>query len=178
LVGEQISTQIILNDSKTDSLKFPLQTDYNLIATDGTVLLQTALKNIPFLMQNKSENIALINTHTFSQADFDAVGEVLLCPRQLGLLEVPNYWANQIRLAFHVEESVILDAPARVTFQQLADGSFVLHNYNQSKTWVEIQLPKKAKWIDRFTGNTLKTEGKLVKLEMTPRSRIWCESIN
>lgn len=178
LIAKQVSTQIILNEGKTDSLKFSLQTDYNLLPVAGSVLLQTAGKNIPFLIKNQSKNIVVINTHTFSQADFDAVGEVLLCPRQLGLLEVPGNWANQIRSAFYVEESVILDAPARVTFQQLGDGSFVVHNYNQNKTRVEIQLPNEAKWIDRFTGKTLESEGKLLKLEMTPRSRIWCESIN
>jgi hypothetical protein len=177
LEQNQISTQIILNEGKTDSLKIPMQTDYNLIPVASSVLLQTAGKNIPFLIQNQSKNISVINTHTFSQADFDAVGEVLLCPRQLGLLEVPKAWANTIRSAFSENENLILDAPTRVTFQQLADGSFVVHNYNQNKTWVEIQLPNEGKWIDSLTGKTLETSGKLLKLEMSPRSRIWCESI-
>lgn len=174
---EQISTQIILNDGKTDSLKFSMQTDYNLIPVDGSVLLQTAGKSTPFLVQNQSKNITVINIHTFSQADFDAVGEVLLCPRQLGLLEVPKNWANIIRTAFSENERIILDAPTRVTFQQLANGSFLVHNYNQNKTRVEIKVPNENKWIDKFTGKTIETDGKLLKLEMAPRSRIWCESV-
>src|SRR5690606_18982140 len=173
----QISTKIVLNEDKTDSLKFPLQTDYNLIPIESSVLLQTAVKNIPFLVQNQSKNIAVINTHTFSQADFDAVEEVLLCPRQLGLLEVPNNWANTIREMFYVENEPVIKAPARVTFQQLSDGSFVVHNYNQYKTMIEIQLPAESKWIDRFTGKPLETTGKLMNLEMNPRSVIWCKSI-
>jgi hypothetical protein len=177
LEPNQISTQIVLNEDKTDSLKFPLQTDYNLIPVDGRILLQTAGKNIPFLVQNQSKNIAVINTHTFSQADFDAVGEVLLCPRQLGLLEVPKNWANTIREMFHIENEPVINAPTRVTFQQLTDGSFVLHNYNQNKIKVEIQLPAESKWMDRFTGKPLETSGKLMNIEMTPRSVIWCESV-
>jgi hypothetical protein len=177
LEPDQVSTQIILNEGKTDSLKFPLQTDYNLIPVDASILLQTAGKNIPFLIQNQSKNIALINTHTFSQADFDAVGEVLLCPRQLGLLEVPKHWANTIREMFHIKNEPVINAPPRVTFQQLSDGNFVVHNYNQYKAMVEIQFPAESKWIDRFTGKSLETVGKLMNLEMTPRSIIWCESV-
>ena len=177
LEPNQISTQIVLNEGKTDSLKFPLQTDYNLIPLGGSVLLQTAGKNTAFLVQNQSKNIAVINTHTFSQADFDAVGEVLLCPRQLGLLEVPKNWANTIREMFHIENEPVINALPRVTFQQLSDVSFVVHNYNQNKTIVEIQLPAESKWMDRFTGKPLETSGKLMNLEMAPRSVIWCESV-
>jgi hypothetical protein len=177
LISEKNSTQIILNEGKTDSIKFPMQTDYKLGSSDGLVLLQTAGSNTPFLVQNNAKNITVINIHTFSQADFDAVGEVLLCPRQLGLLELPETWANQIRSTFSVANEPELKAPSRVTMQKLGDGSFVVHNYNQNKTRVEIQLPNEAKWIDKFTGKTLDTDGKLLKIEMTPRSRIWCETV-
>jgi hypothetical protein len=117
--------------------------------------------------------VAVINTHTFSQADFDAVGEVLLCPRQIGLLELPKSWVNQIRSVFNSEEDRILDAPSRVTFQKLNDGSFVVHNYNQEKATVEISLPKETSMEDGFTGQTLEISNNILKLEMQPRSRIW-----
>jgi len=173
LVPEQISTQIVLNEDKTDSLKFSLQTDYRLVPVDGSVLLQTAGNNTPFLVQNQAKNIAVINTHTFSQADFDAVGEVLLCPRQLGLLELPKSWINQIRSAFYTEGNMVLDAPSRVTFQQLADGSFVVHNYNQENTTVVFGNPNRVQYSNGFTGQPVSGTDREIRLNMAPRSRIW-----
>jgi hypothetical protein len=179
LVNEQVSTQTILNEGKTDSLKFPLQTDFRIQPNDATILLQTAgKKSAPFLVQNPSENITVINIHTFSQADFDAVGEVLLCPRQLGLLEIPESWANTIRSVFQSEEIPELVAPSRVSFQQLGDGSFVIHNYNQAKTTVEIQTEGENEWTDAFSGNKLEKTGNKIIIEMQPRSRIWGISKN
>jgi hypothetical protein len=174
LVPDQISTQIVLNECKTDSIKFPLQTDYRLVPADASVILETAGKNsTPFLIQNKSKNIAVINTHTFSQADFDAVGEVLLCPRQLGLLELPKSWVNQIRMVFNTEGNKVLDAPSRVAFQQLSDGSFVVHNYNQVNTTVVIDNQNGLQYSDEFTGEPISGTGSKIMLNMTPRSRIW-----
>jgi len=174
LIPEQISTQTVLNEDKTDSLKFPLQTDYRLVTVDATVILETAGKNsTPFLIQNKSKNVTVINTHTFSQADFDAVGEVLLCPRQIGLLELPKLWVNQIRSVFNAEEKMVLDAPSRITFQQLGDGSFVVHNYNQENTTVVVDNPKGIKFSDGFTGEPISGTDNEISLKMAPRSRIW-----
>ena len=174
LVQEQIQTQIILNDGITDSLKFPLQTDYRIIPEGASVLLQTAGKNsTPFLVQNQTKSITIINTHTFSQADFDAVGEVLLCPRQIGLLELPKSWVNQIRSTFNAEESLIADAPSRVTFQQLADGSFVVHNYNQEPKDILINNPNAYQYFDGFTGQPVSGKESVIELKMPPRSRMW-----
>jgi hypothetical protein len=115
----------------------------------------------------------VINSHTFSQQDFDAVGEVLLCPRQLGLLELPKPWINTIRSAFQSKEMPLLDAPSRVAMQQLADNSLVIHNYNQERTEVQIQLVNTAKYIDAFTGKPINSNEQDHKLTMEPRSRIW-----
>lgn len=174
LIPEQISTQIIINDGKTDSVKFSLQTDYRIVPADASVILETAGKNrTPFLIQNKTKNVAIINTHTFSQADFDAVGEVLLCPRQQGLLELPKPWVNQIRSVFNSEENRILDAPSRVTFQQLSDGSFVVHNYNQKNSTVIIENQNASKYFDGFDGQPISGTDREIRLNMSPRSRVW-----
>jgi hypothetical protein len=172
LVPEVTSTQIVLNEGKTDSLKFSLQTDYRIVANGADIMLQTAGKNsVPFFVQNK--NIAVINTHTFSQKDFDAVGEVLLCPRQIGLLELPQTWMNTIRSAFQSENVPVLKAPSRVTLQQLSDSSFIIHNYNQEITSVNVSLSQTGNYIDNFTGKPIATEGKEISLQMAPRSRMW-----
>ena len=173
LVQEQFQTQVILNEGKTDSLKFQLQTDNRIIPDGASVLLQTAGKNsTPFLVQNQTKSITIINTHTFSQADFDAVGEVLLCPRQIGLLELPKSWANQIRSALNVE-NMLIDAPARVTFQQLKDGSFVVHNYNQDPKDILINNPHAYQYFDGFTSQPVSGTENVIGLKMASRSRIW-----
>jgi hypothetical protein len=96
----------------------------------------------------------------------------------LVVLEVPATWANTIRNAFQQKNRPVVDAPVRVTFQYLADGSFVLHNYNREKERVEIQLPHNMEMRDGFSGENLHMDGKLLKLEMAPRSRIWCTTKN
>ncbi|MBK6282558.1 MAG: hypothetical protein IPF54_07730 [Draconibacterium sp.] len=125
------------------------------------------------MVQNQSKNSISINTHTFSQADFDAVGEVLLCPRQLGLLEVPKFWANQIRSVFNVKENVLWDAPTRVTIQHLSDGSFVVHNYNRESTDILLNNPDAYQYFDGFTNQPVSGTESVIGLQMAPRSRIW-----
>ena len=169
----------VISNGKEYQLDFPVKMDYRVITEGAATLLKTgnALNNA-FLVENERKNISVINTHTFSQEDFDKVGEVLLCPAQLGLLEVPATWANTIRNAFQQKNRPVVDAPVRVTFQYLADGSFVLHNYNREKERVEIQLPHNMEMRDGFSGEKLHMDGKLLKLEMAPRSRIWCTTKN
>lgn len=175
LITEQISTRIIQNEGKTDSLKFALQTDYQIEPENAEIVLQTAGKtSVPFLVRNK--NIAVVNTHTFSQADFDAVGEVLLCPRQIGLTELPKSWLTQIRSCFSPGSGLVVEASAKVAVQQLSNGGFVVHNYNQEKTLVEISIPERTVWEDGFTGQPLEISENKIKKEMLPRSRVWCIS--
>jgi hypothetical protein len=177
LIPEQISTQIIQNEGKTDSLKFALQTDYRIEPENADVVLQTAGKtSVPFLVRNK--NIAVVNTHTFSQADFDAVGEVLLCPRQIGLLELPKSWVNQVRNVFSIEGNRILDAPTRIAFQLLGDGSFVVHNYNQENTTIGISNANGMQYSNGFTTEPVSGTNKEIILNMPPRSMIWLKPGN
>ena len=163
-------SETVINDGNAEKLKFPLSTDYQIVPDGAKVLLRTSVDQ-PFLVQNK--NLFLMNTHTFSQQDFDAVGEVLLCPRQIGLLELPRSWMNTIRSAFHPKDEPVLDAPSRVSMQQLSDHSFVIHNYNQEKTAVNITISGAGVYSNRFTGKPIPVNGKEIRLEMEPRSRIW-----
>ena len=144
----------------------------------GTPMASNLLKTAdsgksPFLVQNQSKTVFVLNSHTFSQEDFDIVGEVLLCPRQLGLLELPKPWINTIRSVFHTGDDPVIDAPSRVSIQQLSDGSFIIHNYNQENTTVKILLPRVGDYIDGFTGKPMPVAGSEIKLEMAPRSRKW-----
>lgn len=168
------SAETIIEDGNQQKLKYPLYMDYQIIPDGANVLLNAAVTdNNPFLVQNQNKSVFVMNTHTFSQKDFDAVGEVLLCPRQLELLELPKPWINTIRNAFLPEGDPVIDAPSRISMQQLSDHSFIIHNYNIENTTVKIQLSQEAEYTDLFTGKPIPTEGKVIQLEMTPRSRIW-----
>ena len=164
------SIESIISEGYNKSLKFPMIMDYEVIPDGAKVLLETSGKH-PFLVQNK--NLFVVNTHTFSQQDFDTVGEVLLCPRQIGLLEFPRSWMNTIREAFSTKDEPVLDAISRVSMQQLGDHSFVLHNYNQEATVINLKLPKDGSYVDGFSGKPLPSTGKNMHLDLAPRSRIW-----
>ncbi len=169
--------ETIFTEGNLQKLKFPLNMDYQIIPEKANTLLLTSASH-PFLVQNNNKTISVLNTHTFSQQDFDAVGEVLLSPRQLGLLELPRLWVNTIRATFLSQNEPILDAPSRVSMQQLSDQSFVIHNYNQENTVINVQLPLAGNYIDGFSGKPIITEGKELKLTMAPRSRIWVKSLH
>ena len=170
----QSVAETIISEGNTYKLKFPISMDYQIISDGAKTLLQTSESDSKsFLIQNQSKNVFVINSHTFSQEDFDAVGEVLLCPRQLGLLEFPKPWINTIRSAFHSVDEPVIDAPSRVSMQQLSDRSIIIHNYNQEKTTVTIWLAQEADYFDGFTGKQIPSAGKEIRLEMPPRSRIW-----
>ena len=61
--------------------------------------------------QTAAGRIAVLNTHTFSQADFDAVGEVLLWPRPLGLLAMEGQPLQALRAAFRDPDAALFDGP-------------------------------------------------------------------
>jgi hypothetical protein len=158
----------------TIKLSVPLKTDYRIEADGAEVLLRASEKsNNPYLLCNKEKNIYVINTHTFSQEDFAAVGEHLLAPRPLSLTELPRDWVNIIREAFHEEGEPVIDAPARVSVQRLSDGSMVIHNYNQETVNILITFPEEGAFLDGFTGLPVSSAGNRVKLNMKARSNIW-----
>ena len=174
LPGVQAVAEEIISEGNSLKLKFPLNIDYQIISEGASDLLKTAdSRKSPFLVQNQSKTVFVLNSHTFSQEDFDIVGEVLLCPRQLGLLELPKPWINTIRSVFHTGDDPVIDAPSRVSIQQLSDGSFIIHNYNQENTTVKILLPRVGDYADGFTGKPIPVADSEIKLEMAPRSRKW-----
>jgi hypothetical protein len=158
-------------------LPVPLKTDYLLVPDGAEIVLKpSATSNNPYLLCNKEKNVCLINTHTFSQEDFAAVGEHLLAPRPLGLTEMPREWVNAIRKAFYEEGNPVIDAPARVTVQKLSDGSMVVHNYNQETVNVLITFTDEGDYLDGFTGLPVSASGNTVKLSMKARSNIWLKA--
>ncbi|NOY58572.1 MAG: hypothetical protein GXO75_06525 [Calditrichaeota bacterium] len=151
----------------------PLALEAKLMTKDAKVLLSAKVRSgkIPFL--TKKDNVFVLNTHTFSQADFDAVGEVLLCPRRLQLLEISQSWANTIRQVFNSKLGLELDAPTRVALQPLGQTGWFIQNYNQKETSVTFSAANAGSFADGFTGEKIESQGGQLHLTLPGRSRIW-----
>ena len=172
---QTISAERILVDDEEKVLERPLDMEADVIIDDADILLDAISGDFrnPFLTQNKDKQIYVLNSHTFSEADFEAVGEVLLCPRPLGLIELPQSWANEIRSIFNFQSCVKLDAPTRVTMQPLENGNIVLHNYNQHEIEIHISELEEGKWVDLFQNLELIVDSGSTTIKMKPRSRMW-----
>lgn len=96
---------------------------------------------IPFLTTHGALNgtLAVLNTRTFDQADYDRVGEVLLAPRMLGINELPRETANAIRAVMNQGAGFTLDAPSRVSVHPLGDGTVVIQNFTNEDTPVKLK---------------------------------------
>jgi len=170
-----VSTEVIIADGQPLKLIRPLDMEATLVAGDAEVLLEAIVREekVPFLTKSKSAEIYVLNTHTFSEADFEAVGEVLLCPRQLGLLDLPISWANSIRAAFHAGKVAVLDAPTRVAMQTLANGDIVINNYNQSAEDVQLSGMDFNSFTDGFGSIESFSLNEKLNIHLAPRSRVW-----
>lgn len=172
----------ILVEGEKKEIKHGLDYEANLKLTDGEAILSAVdnSKEIPFFIKSKSGKIYTMNSHTFSQADFDAVGEVLLCPKPLGLLEIPEVWANTIHNEINAPLNIQLEAPTRVVVQPMGDSAWLFHNYNKTKqefTFLKTGLSE-LNLINGSTGESVKTDGDVLKLTLAPRSRMWVKSVN
>ncbi len=116
------------------------------------------------LLLRTAGNVSLLNTHTYDQADFDAVGEVLLCPRPLGLLSLGEPALTAFRTAFAGGKPPAFEGPASVTYHPFADasrGDCVLQNFNDRAVKVSLTLPQ-----DRVRRT----------FTIPPRDRVWIAS--
>jgi hypothetical protein len=145
--------------------------------------------------------IALLNTHTYNQADFDAVGEVLLCPRPLGLLDMESSTLSAFRAIFGnrvitednkaiIPKSLIpvLDGPGCVTIHPFDDGNCVVQNFNDKEVRVtltiQFQEKKSNRFIDGFTErpipvripNSINTIS--LDLLIPARGRVWVRRVD
>ncbi len=71
---------------------------------------------LPFLTESRVQQgrIFLLNVRTFSAEDFGATGEWLLAPKQLGLAELPEPVANELRRALLGSLGLHFEGPAGV----------------------------------------------------------------
>ncbi|MCM4172803.1 hypothetical protein DHD32_15025 [Arenibacter sp. TNZ] len=171
-IGVINAEKIILDGSET-TLERPLDLEAALKIKKAISMLEVKSGNstIPFLTKSKDGQVYVMNSHTFSEADFEAVGEVLLCPRPLGLLDLPTPWANVLRNVFNEQLQIELKAPTRITLQPMENGDLILHNYNKEDVEFQLKGFEGNGYLDAFTGQKLDNASGTLK--MKPRSRLW-----
>lgn len=118
---------------------------HGLFPDAAQIILEAKVKEqtdpVPFLTRHvtRGGTVYVLNTQTFRQEDFDAVNEVLLSPKDLGLLYLPREQANILRNAFLEGLGITLDAPTRVTFQPFGNR-YMIYNYNDEPVDIDLNL--------------------------------------
>ena len=180
IVSSPLTADQIIVEGKAENIKFGLDLESDIQTTEGSIILAARYnsEDIPFMVAG--ENIFTLNSHTFSQDDFDEVGEVLLCPRPLGLLEIPQTWANTLRDAFIAPFGFDFNAPARVTLQPYGDSGWVIHNYNREIVHIELGVDgiRNGIFEDKFSGKQVTVHEGQINMNIPPRSRLWLEIEN
>ena len=154
--------------ARPDGRIAPQAADVLLEALDGDT-------PVPFLTEHHvgSGRLLVLNLHMFTQEDFDAVNEVLLSPRNLGLLDIPEAWAAVLRDRFGGGGERLVSAPTRVTIQPLGESGWFIQNYNTTPATVRLDvsgLPA-GSLRDGFTGAVIEAPGDVIERTMPARSR-------
>ncbi len=168
----------------TGDIDIDLEAPIEVTPEPGDVVCADGARQL--LLLRTAGNVSLLNTHTYSQADFDAVGEVLLCPRPLGLLDLDGPALTAFRMAFTGGKRPAFEGPASVTWHPFAETDAVdgvLQNFNDGAVEVTLTVPPdRMHRIDRFSGMPLRTRADrvngAVRLTFTlpARDRIWIAS--
>jgi len=170
-----LKTQDVIVNGQHQKLEFPLVLDSDMTVGEGTTLLDATVGNrkIPYLTQNKEGNIVVINAHTFSNKDFEAAGELLLCPEPIALVHLPREWANVIRQAFNEPLSFTAEADARVAIQPFGKDEWMIQNYNDEESIVKLSTTKTGTVVDVLTGEELRVADGWLSIKVSPRGRVW-----
>ena len=177
------SSALAITGGVDAALSRPLDLEGTLGLVDAKPLLvaKTDGGEVPFLTMHETgmSKIFVLNVHTFSQADFDAVGEVFLAPRPLGLMELPRQAADVVRFAFCNNLSTKLSAPAGVTLFLLRDEGCVVQNHNDTPADVALTFTATPHTLtagvpDSEGGvSNQQLSGKSLRFRIEPRSRAW-----
>ncbi|MBP8129734.1 MAG: hypothetical protein KA184_09140 [Candidatus Hydrogenedentes bacterium] len=168
-------------------LPCPLELAADLSLRDAATVLEAVVagRRVPFLTKvtRWGTPVYVLNVHTFTQADFDAVGEVLLAPKPAGLLELPQAWADILRDAFIADLGIALSAPPRVALQSVGENAWFLQNYREEPVdavlsfdalpWCRVRDGFGGRGREAFPGATVTIDGARAEMRLEPRARVW-----
>jgi hypothetical protein len=149
------------------------------------LLARTEAGDVPLvtMVDNGKSKVFVLNVHTFNQADFDKVGEVLLSPRELGLIHMDPLSTGIVRFAFTNRLAQHLIAPPGVTMFLLRNDGVVLQNHNDTPAEVELTFANgrhttRAEAKDDSGNYVLADiEGENLSFRMQPRERLWVRKV-
>ncbi|MGE5294318.1 MAG: hypothetical protein ACM3VT_05770 [Solirubrobacterales bacterium] len=205
LVSRPALGKFVSDDDSTTrrEMKVDVESPIESKGEPGDLVCKVDGKRVLFLRTRSAGNgrVSLLNTHTFSQTDFDAVGEVLLCPRPLGLLSMEGTPLVRLRSLFSDGTpqrstsspsargaKAALLGPSCVTLHQLSTTNgpnFVVQNFNDAEVAVSVAIPHDketpARFIDRFSECEIpllhdsRTSSLMLNLSIPARGRIWVQ---
>jgi len=189
----------LAGESQTEKAAIDLESPIEGKAGPGNIVCTSGDKKLSLLTVNETPRgrVALLNTHTYSQADFDAVHEVLLCPRPLGLLAMDGAVLAALREAFGNGAAALqklgipaFDGPNCVTFHPFGSSGgagCVIQNFNDGPVNVTITLQtdknKTNPFVEAFSGKPIAVRtteaGKRIILDLAipARGRVWIRGL-
>lgn len=181
-----LAESVVVDGSET-RLPRPLELAADLTLHDAAPVLEAVVANrrVPFLTKvtRWGTPVYVLNVHTFTQADFDAVGEVLLAPKPVGLLDLPQAWADVLRDAFTADLGVTLSAPPCVTLQSVGKNAWFLQNYRKEPVdavlqfdalpWCRVKDGFGGRGREAFPGASVKIDRARAEMRLEPRARLW-----
>lgn len=172
-------TATIVNSNESQLLDAPLGLAAHLVPDRAEVVLEAQVDSgrSPYLttLHRNDDFVSVLNCETFSQADFEAVNEVLLSPRRLGMLVLPEAWLAALRSAFAGALGEAFSAPARVTMQPLRDhAAIVIQNYRDEPALVRVDMnailgPELAATLAPVSGEGVSLEKGIYTAELPAR---------
>ncbi|MFZ2146176.1 MAG: hypothetical protein WAV28_03065 [Sedimentisphaerales bacterium] len=207
--SKPIRASLMTLSGKTQKLEktnviIDLESPIEVEAGPADILCSFGNKQVALLLtvnETSEGSISLLNTHTYSQADFDAVGEVLLCPRPLGLVAMQGSALSALRNVFGnrliLDNAAVtppklmfpaFDGPGCVTFHPFgssAYGSCVIQNFNDEAVNVTITIQNRGdnRFEEAFAGKpipirTIKSGNHIaIDLLIPSRGRIWVRRV-
>jgi len=181
---------LLTHQARNSNINVDLESPIEGKDVPGNIVCTSGDKQLAFLTvsETASGRVALLNTHTYSQADFDAVGEVLLSPRPLGLININGSALSTLRRAFRITS---FDGPSSVTyhpFDSAGPGNCVIQNFNDKRANVDIsinaQKNKSNKFVDAFSGKPIRIRSTksgdriVLNLIIPARDRAWIRSVD
>lgn len=184
----QVTSVSSPSPSESTDVAVDLEAPLEAPASGGNIVGTSDGKRYALLIAENmsSRRVAILNTHTFSQADFDAVGEVLLCPRPLGILALAGEPLLTLRAAFRGDNDAVFEGPSCVTWHPLTGingGNHVVQNFNDHDVQVKLTLPwpagRAVHISDEFAGQHVDNEKSAhntratVSVTVPARGRVW-----
>jgi len=162
----------------TTDIDVQLPANLILASAEALLLVENNKRWIPFLTINKFASggqVFVLNVETFNEQDFRTIGEVLLAPKPVAWLDLPEEWLNYLREVFLKPIHVSWRGKSRISLHLFAEDNRVLCNFNNELVSVELKWNAKEnqKIVNGISGEELKTTGELVVGSIEKRSFLW-----